>query len=567
MTRIRPLLLLFPVAIAAAQTYDFSELDRLLSSAVPGGGTGFSVTIAQNNRTIYQKTFGVYGANTTVPIASASKWLSASVTMALVDEGKLTLDQEIGPYFPNLTGSKARITVRQLWSHTSGMSAGDAICQGRSDFTLAECASQLLSLPLLAEPGTVFAYGGNSMHVGARVTEIAGGKPWIELWREKIAGPLGLTCTRWDEDNPWVSGGAASCAGDYMRFLEMIANRGVFRGRRVLSPEAVEAMQQDQTRGARIVSTPYDSRPETRYGIGQWLEVRDAGGLPVEVGSQGAFGFSPWVDLKRNLYGVVSIVSQLRTGQPYYLQMREIVARIVPEAQVTSLSVTNAASFRSGGVAPGELLAIFGRGIGPATLQEARLTPSGTFPDEIGGARVWIDGRPAPLLYVSASQVGIAVPLAVANAASMQLEIEMGGSRTPPIVVPVQPTAPGLFTANRAGSGNAAALNQDGSVNSPGNPAARGSIVVLYGTGGGLTNPAASDGAVTANPQRLAASVRVRIGNEVVEPEYAGSAPGLIAGAVQINVRVPASTPAGAVAVTWIAGGVESPAGVTIAVR
>ncbi|MBX9603520.1 MAG: serine hydrolase [Bryobacteraceae bacterium] len=567
--KIRPLLLLIPAAAASGQSYDFSELDRILSSAVPGGGTGFSVTIAQSNRTIYQKTFGLYGANTAVPIASASKWLSAAVTMALVDEGKLTLDQEIGPYFPSLTGSKARITVRQLWSHTSGMSAGDAVCQGRADFTLAQCAAQLLSLPLLAEPGTVFAYGGNSMHVGARVAEIAGGKPWIELWREKIAQPLGLTCTRWDEDNPWVSGGGVSCSGDYMRFLEMIANRGVFRGRRVLSAHAVETMQQDQTRGARIVESPYDGagRPETRYGIGQWLEVVEANGKPAQVGSQGAFGFSPWVDLKRNLYGVVSIVSQLRAWQPYNVQMRETVARIVPEAQVTPLSVTNAASFRSGAVAPGGLLAIFGRAIGPATLQEALLTTAGRFPEEVGGTRVWIDGRPAPLLYASATQVGIAAPYSTAGAASLQLEIEFGGSRTLPIIVPVQATAPALFTANRSGTGNAAALNQDNTVNSPENPAPRGSIVALFGAGGGGTSPPSSDGSVAADARLLAAPVRVRIGNVLIEPEYAGAAPGLISGAVQINVRIPATTPPGATPVTWIAGGVESPAGVTLSVR
>lgn len=573
--KLRLLLALLP-GVVAAQSYDFSELDRLLERSIPAVGSGLAVTMIQNGQVIYRKSFGQYAADPTVPIASASKWYSGALTMAAVDEGRLSLDDTLGKFFPGLPADKASITVRQLWSHTSGIAGregAESACLSRTDISLAECAAQILALPLAYPPGAAFSYGGDSMQVGGRVVEIATGKRWTDYWREKIAVPLGFTCTAWSENNPRVAGGAASCMADYVKFLTMIANRGVFEGRRVLSPQAVFEMQQDQTRGAPIAYSPYQPyeslRPgaaRTRYGIGEWLEKQEPSGAPMQLGSQGAFGFSPWLDLRRNLAGVVSMLSVLSRWQPTYFAMRDVVERIVPEAQVTPLSITSAASYRGGAVAPGEILAIFGSGIGPHSLVGGSVA-NGRVGLAAGETRVLFDGEPAPVLYASAGQTGAVAPFGLALKAAVRVEVEYQGRRTLPVIVPVEDTRPAVFTANAAGSGPAAALNEDGSRNSPANPAPRGSVAVLYLTGGGPTNPPPPDGAVAEAARELAARVQVFVAGAEAAVLYAGAAPGLVAGAVQVNLRVPANTPAGNVPVVVRVGGRDSQPGVTVAVR
>jgi uncharacterized protein (TIGR03437 family) len=121
--------------------------------------------------------------------------------------------------------------------------------------------------------------------------------------------------------------------------------------------------------------------------------------------------------------------------------------------------------------------------------------------------------------------------------------------RSIPVRIPVWPARPGLFTANSSGKGQAAALNQDGSVNSPANPAVKGSIAVFYGTGGGVEN----------------LPTKVFIDGIECEVLYAGQAPSLIAGAWQLNVRIPEFASKGEV--VWRAGERESVEGVYVALQ
>jgi uncharacterized protein (TIGR03437 family) len=135
--------------------------------------------------------------------------------------------------------------------------------------------------------------------------------------------------------------------------------------------------------------------------------------------------------------------------------------------------------------------------------------------------------------------------------------------------VNVAPASPGIFALDASGKGGGAILNQDTSVNSPQNPAAKGSVIVLYATGGGQTNPPGRDGQI-ANAPNLPAPVlpvKVRIGGVESQVQYAGAAPGFIAGAMQINVRVPETAPSGNVPVILEIGGWPSQEGLTVAIR
>jgi len=136
-----------------------------------------------------------------------------------------------------------------------------------------------------------------------------------------------------------------------------------------------------------------------------------------------------------------------------------------------------------------------------------------------------------------------------------------------PMAVAAAAVAPGLFTADGSGHGQAASVNQDGTQNSTAFPAAAGQVLSLYGTGEGQTTPAGVDGKVGVAPlPQPIAPVMVTIGGVAAEVRYAGGAPAQVAGVLQLNVVVPKGV-SGTVPVVLTVAGVPSQAGVTVAVR
>jgi uncharacterized protein (TIGR03437 family) len=231
-------------------------------------------------------------------------------------------------------------------------------------------------------------------------------------------------------------------------------------------------------------------------------------------------------------------------------------------------SVVNGASFAAGPVAPGEIVTVFGSALGPDTAVAWRVSPSGQLDSVLSGTRVLFDELPAPLVYVSATQVSAIVPYAVAGRLRSQLRIESATGKSQEVAVDVSGTAPGVFTMSGTGAGPGAVLNQSLSVNSDANPAPRGGVVVIYATGEGQTNPPGIDGRITGTPLNTPLrAVAVTIGGRNAEVLYAGSAPGLVAGLLQINARVPEDAGGGAVPVTISIGGQTSQAGVTVAIQ
>jgi uncharacterized protein (TIGR03437 family) len=236
-------------------------------------------------------------------------------------------------------------------------------------------------------------------------------------------------------------------------------------------------------------------------------------------------------------------------------------------------SVVNSASYANGAVAPGELVTIFGTSIGPSLAGEvptgaARFTQ---FPTSLGGFQVTFGGTPAPLLYASSGQINAVVPFEVSGQSSVQMEITGPNGAGFNTTLPVAAANPSIFSANASGTGQGAILNNaDLSKNSASNPAARGSVVVLYATGTGVLQPTDIDGVLTP-PENLPVipqPVTVTIGGQSATVLYQGAAPGLVAGVSQINVQVPAGvTPGSAVPVTITVGGVASVNTVTMAVK
>jgi uncharacterized protein (TIGR03437 family) len=189
-----------------------------------------------------------------------------------------------------------------------------------------------------------------------------------------------------------------------------------------------------------------------------------------------------------------------------------------------------------------------------------------------------VDGQPSPLLYVSATQINAIVPyetaakVSAAGAGVVPVQVFYNGVPGNVIYMPVMATNPGLFSYGW-GSGQGAILNQDGSLNGAGNPAARGTVAVFFATGEGQTNPAGSDGALANEPlgsiPAPVAPVAMTIGGvSVTNFTYVGTAPGGVAGAMQINATIPMSVAPGAsVPVVLTIGSNSSPKTVTMAVQ
>ncbi len=238
-----------------------------------------------------------------------------------------------------------------------------------------------------------------------------------------------------------------------------------------------------------------------------------------------------------------------------------------PGPQLPPNGIVNAASYQGGAISPGEIVALFGTNIGPQIPYSAQVW-DGVMMTRLAGTRVWIGNTPAPVIYAYPNQLAVVVPYEIAGQASVQVQVENLVARTPAFSVPVQSATPGFFTANSSGIGQLAALNQDGSVNSASNPADQGSVVSLYATGMGALNPTVPDGTIISSSTlpALASPVRVTIGGATAQVLYAGPAPGLVAGAIQINVMVPSGITGNVAAVATV-GTLSSPGGCTISVR
>jgi uncharacterized protein (TIGR03437 family) len=256
------------------------------------------------------------------------------------------------------------------------------------------------------------------------------------------------------------------------------------------------------------------------------------------------------------------------SGKVYFADTFNQVIRLLTPVSYSVGAVTNAASNVQGAVAPGEIVTVYGNGLGPATLVKGTVT-NGSLSSQIAGApQIYFGGTPAPLLYSSSGVASAIVPYNVAGSSTVNVVLALNGTVSVTTVFRVTTAAPGIFTTNQSGTGQAAAVNvSGGTVNSASNPVKIGAYISLYVSGAGPTSPAGADGRIATSAAVLTLPVTVTIGGVSAVASYAGATPSAVTGLTQINVLVPAGvTAGGAVPVTLSVGGVAAPAGVTIAV-
>ncbi len=240
-----------------------------------------------------------------------------------------------------------------------------------------------------------------------------------------------------------------------------------------------------------------------------------------------------------------------------------------PSSPPVIASIVNAASELRGPIAPGEIITIRGLGVGPPPIGLQLDSQGHVLATASPNAQVLINGVGAPIVYGSIGQWNVLVPYEVDGAKSATIQVSGGGGASNLWTVPVAPSAPAFFTASGTGVGPAAVLNQDGTINSSTNPAPRGTVVSFFLTGEGQTLPAGVTGSVTgASGARPLLPVSIQVIDRNLTLQYAGEAPGLISGVMQVNAILPSDLPfSGALRAQVQVGDAISPMAITVAVQ
>jgi CubicO group peptidase (beta-lactamase class C family) len=307
-----------PIAVVDRRELAQKQVRDELEQALRNGARGVTAIVMRDGHQLFRMDVGDIDKNAQLPVASASKWMAAALVMAEVDRGKLSLDEPVSLYLPELRGTSGKVTLRELLAQTSGEGSILGMVDIKQDprITLAQSAMQIAGRPLQDPPGQVFRYGGPGFQVAGAAVEAVTGKRWADLFVERIAQPLGMKHTYWEHLpsygvsakrtlNPLLQGGVVTTAQDYMRFLTMLAQNGSIDGRRVLSEGAVRELETAQTIGKPKAYLPPGMQGEPfEYALGNWCESFDAEHVCLRMSSPGALGTFPWIDRKSGLYGI-----------------------------------------------------------------------------------------------------------------------------------------------------------------------------------------------------------------------------------------------------------------------
>lgn len=282
--------------------YNFTALSSKIDSNKKQFDGELSVLVYREGKIIFEKNIGEFNSKTQAPIASCSKWLTAALTMVLVEEGKIGLDDKVSKYIPIFAKySKGYITIKDCLAHLTGIESEpiklSSLIQ-RAKFNSLEEEVEFFATKkaIVANPGTEFRYGNIGLNIVGRIIEIVSKRGFEQVMQEKILRPLQMRNTSFSSFNAVnPSGGAVSTAGDYMNFLTMLLNKGVYKEKRVLSEKSIALMQTPQTNNTMIKYAP-KSASGYNYGFGEWILETDEQGISTVVASPGLFGTWPMID-------------------------------------------------------------------------------------------------------------------------------------------------------------------------------------------------------------------------------------------------------------------------------
>ena len=295
---------------------DFSEVGKKMDEAKIKLGGNAILLVYKDGKTVYQKILGDMTVKTQAPIAACSQWLTAALVMSFIDQGKLSLDDKVSRYLPIFSKyAKGYITIRDCLSHFTGIES-DKISQ--SSF---EPSKKFISLDeeveyfaskreIQANPGVEFRYNNTGLNIAARVLEVIAKRGYEQLIQDKIIRPLMMRNSNFSSLNAVnPSGGGISTANDYLNFLSMLLNKGMFNGKRILSEQSIAEMEKIRTTRSLIKYTPKITEG-LNFGFGAWITGTDEKGNATQLACPGIYG--PWamVDKCRG-YGFILLTKEL----------------------------------------------------------------------------------------------------------------------------------------------------------------------------------------------------------------------------------------------------------------
>ncbi len=316
----------------------WSELDESLLANQKLLGNNISVMIADKDSLLFKKDMGDFNSKTLVPVASSSKWLTAALVMVLVDEGKLSLDESVVTYVPEFEKYfKNYITLRHCLSHMTGISDEGGFLkrffQRKKFNSLEEEINSFAAREIRANPGTDFWYGNIGLNIAGRVVEVVTKRRFDLVIKQRLFNPLAMRRTSFTTMDGSVinpSGGAQSTAEDYMKFLQMLLNKGKVGDKQVLSEESVELLLTLQTKDIPVKFAP-KSAEGYGYALGAWVLEEGKDGVGNAVASPGLFGTWPMIDRCRGyayLVVVKSLLGEERADK--HMEIKEIVDKQLP---------------------------------------------------------------------------------------------------------------------------------------------------------------------------------------------------------------------------------------------
>ncbi|KIC91605.1 serine hydrolase [Flavihumibacter sp. ZG627] len=292
---------------------DIPAITSVLEKNSKDLGTDFAMIIYKDGKDIYKREFGEMKTTQQENIGAASQWLTAALVMTFVEEGKISLDDRLGDYIPALESySKGYITLRHCLTHTTGIETDlpsfRAAIKKKKYNTLEEEVNAIAKdRNLKSKQGTEFYYGNIGHNIAGRVLEIISKKNFDRLVRDRIGKHLGFKRTNFMSDDAYAenpSGGGKSSAEDYIKFLAMLLNKGQFNGKQVLTERSVNEILKLQAADAKIVYTSPLSQGNS-YGLGCWIEEKDAEGNGILVNCPGISGTWPWIHRGKGYAAVV----------------------------------------------------------------------------------------------------------------------------------------------------------------------------------------------------------------------------------------------------------------------
>ncbi len=310
------LFLFVSFTVVATQAQNFADAEQIMLNNQKLLGDEQVLIIYKDGKIMHQKMLGNFRPNLQAPVGESSQWFTAALVMIMVQEGKLSLDDNVGKYLPIFPKwMKGYITIRHCLSHTTGIETdkqgAGKLFQRKSFATLEEEVNYYAEKRAIANnPGIWFQYDQIGPSIAGRVLEVITKKKFDRLAQEKLFRPLNMRITSFSNYTSAISpfDGAKSSAFEYTNFLSMLLNKGMFNGKQILTEESIAELMKLQTGEALNKYTPPFMNGFS-YGLGTWRETTD--GKVVNCVSQN----SPfvWIDYCRG-YACILLSKKERSG-------------------------------------------------------------------------------------------------------------------------------------------------------------------------------------------------------------------------------------------------------------